>query len=213
MTVEMQYITRSNLIVGELSRLRQASKENASYELTFFGTTLDCETTDRSIEGTVTQMTLNYRSSDLGGVWWIDYPEPNCTFYTKQWSKSSWTSGMFESFPGDASITYHIANYTDPPRYWPCLDKNRWMPTLNESLPMAHQEVRLPGSGIHFTVPATVTKCLPKIVEYHVTISNTGGAQLVSFVIKDDESIPTYTANFADLRENSSNGHSFPTLC
>jgi hypothetical protein len=74
------------------------------------------------------------------------------------------------------------------------------MPTFNESLPMADQVVGLPDSGIRFIVPETVTECLPKIVEYHVTISSAGGTQLVSVVTKEDKLIPTYTKHLVDFK-------------
>lgn len=58
MIPDMGYITRSNLIVGEISRLEQVNKENTTYELSFFETTLDYETKNGSMKSTVFQLTL-----------------------------------------------------------------------------------------------------------------------------------------------------------
>jgi hypothetical protein len=64
---------------------------------------------------------------------------------------------------------------------------------------MYTQEVDFPGSGIHLIVPITETVCRPKIVRYHITISHTGGAQHISYLTKDEKSIPAYTADFNDF--------------
>ncbi|KAH8629832.1 hypothetical protein IG631_14409 [Alternaria alternata] len=187
----MTYITRSNLIVGEISRLKWAIQENTTYELTFFGATLDCETMNKSMESTILQ--LESRSPDPPHQemsWRIQHPEPDCVLENKGWNKG-WLNHSFE----DASIVYRVAHHQDTPQYWPCLDKNRWMPNISDSLPIS-----FPGFGIHVIVPITETVCRPRLVEYYVTISDAGGAQQISYFIKDGVSIPAYTESFADFK-------------
>jgi len=184
----MDYIIRSNLIVGEISRLKQSSRENTSYELNFLGTTLDCETTNRTMESTITQIGLNEFPSDHPEmVWQIEHSEPSCEL------RSHGSSG---DFPGDKSITHRVGHYEEKPRYWPCLDKDSWKPIMDESLPALGQNFSFPGSGIHVIVPITETVCQPRIVRYYVTISHAGGAQHISYVIGDEESVPEYETNF-----------------
>ncbi|RYN88324.1 hypothetical protein AA0119_g11947 [Alternaria tenuissima] len=180
----MGYITRSNLIVGEISRLAQVNKENTSYELSFIGTTLDCKTTNRSMESTILQLEHVTPADDSGKSWKIQHPEPVCVL-TNNVDSGPW--------PGNTSITYRVAHYQDTLQYWPCLDKEQWIPAINGSGTMDTQYVDFPGAGIHVVVPITETVCYPKIVEYHVTISDALGAQHTSYVIKDDISMPVYT--------------------
>lgn len=183
----MTYITRSNLIVGEISRLKRASQENTTYELTFFGTTLDCETMNRSMESTILQLEIRLPDPAHQEMSWrIQHPEPNCVL------KNNEGLGLFT---GDASIVYRVAHHQDTPQYWPCLDKSRWMPDTSDSVP-----INFPGSGIHVIVPVTETVCRPRLVEYHVTISDAGGAQQISYVIKNEGSLPAYTALFDDFK-------------
>ncbi|KAL1794596.1 hypothetical protein ACET3X_006412 [Alternaria dauci] len=196
-TPGLGYITRSNLIVGELSRLKQASREeNTSYELSFFGTTLDCETTNRSMESTILPIVSNRTISDLQmPIGWIQYPEPICNL---KCSNRTLTRFSLEN----RSIIYSIAHYQEVPRYWPCLDEKQWMPSLDDPRPQVDQAEDCPGSGIHVIVPITETVCHPKIVRYHVTISNAREAQHVSFIIEDDKSIPPYTEDFPAFNGN-----------
>ncbi|KAH6849525.1 hypothetical protein B0T12DRAFT_504305 [Alternaria alternata] len=191
----MEYITSSNLIVGEISRLKQASQENTSYELSFFGTTLDCETTNRSMEYTISELSLTNMPSDhKEAIWQISNPAPNCTLTN---TGSQWDVSL-----EDANITYRVVHDLDAPQYWPCLDKNQWMPNTDNIswLPLkANFSGWLDSGRIHSTVPVTETVCSPKIVEYHITMSNAAGAQHASYIIKKDVSIPTYTRDFDDF--------------
>ncbi|CAN9374451.1 unnamed protein product [Alternaria alternata] len=186
MAVGMEYITRSNLIVGEISRLKPPSKENTSYGLSFFGTTLECETTNSSMESTILQ--LNY----LGG-WMVHYPEPDCTLKNSIWSLPT---SVFDEYVGDDSITYRLAHYKygeDVAQYWPCLDTEF---TLGDPPSYLDDGVDLPGAGIHVIIPTTETVCRPKIVKHHVNITHAGGAQHVSHTIEEDIYIPPYTPRF-----------------
>jgi len=182
MTPDMDYIIRSNLIVGEISRLKQAIIGNTSYELSFLGTMLDCETTNRSMESNILQLRPSeppMHHPEM--VWWMLHPELSCDLRNYMGS---------DLFPGDTSITYRVGHYEENPQYWPCLDKDRWSSTIGMDY------VNFPGSGIHVVVPITETVCRPRIVRYHVTISHTGGAQQVSYVIRDEESVPEYVTHF-----------------
>jgi hypothetical protein len=176
----MDYITRSNLIVGEISSLKQASKENTSYELSFFGTALDCETTNRVLETKISQV------NTYDTLWQIRMPEPECTIQTDAWLS-------LVPFSGNTSITYRVSHYQDTVQYWPCLDNSRLMPTINDSDGYVMEPFELPGSGIHVLVPVTETVCHPKIVEYQVTISDAGGTQHASYIINEDIPIPAWT--------------------
>jgi len=191
MTTHMQYLTRSNLIVGEISRLSQASQENTSYELEFLGTTLDCETTNRTMESTISHLKFWGPSTSHPEmmVWQIQHPEHPCEL-----------SPYFSSnVSGNTSITYRVASYQDMPRYWPCLDKNTWVPTLDEPLAQHTQDVEFPGSGMHIIVPITETVCHPKMVKYHVTIAHPGGGQHVSYSVEDQQFMPAHTSKFKDF--------------
>jgi hypothetical protein len=70
------------------------------------------------------------------------------------------------------------------------------MPTPNDSISLSSQYVDLPAPGIHVLVSITETVCQPKIVKYHVTISDAPGAHHVSYIFKDDESVPAYIQQF-----------------
>jgi len=188
MVTAMSYIIDSNLIVGEISRLKQPGRENTSYELNFLGTILDCETTNRSMETTISQFGYRYPPAhhpDM--IWRMQHPERSCELRNYEWS---------DLFPGNTSITYRVGHYEEKPQYWPCLDKDKWEPTIDDSLPMYTQNFNFSGSGIHVIVPITETVCQPRIVRYHVTISHAGGAQHISYVIGDEEPVPEYTRDF-----------------
>jgi hypothetical protein len=181
----MEYITRSNLIVGEISRLQKASSGNTSYELEFFGPTLDCETTNRSMETIILQVGSNFDPSDDSQeeiLWRIDYPEPTCLLNA---------SPSYDRYRRYSVISHRVAHHHGTLQYWPCLDKDQSMPT-----PLSSQDVDLPVPGIQVIVPMTETVCQPKIVKYHVTISDAPGAQNISHVFKDDEYIPEYVREF-----------------
>lgn len=189
---DIDEIARSNLIVGEISRLEQASKENSSYELDFFGTTLDCETTNHSMESTILQIkTSNFYREEYG--WEIKYPEPTVILKNEMM--------LYNLSLENSSITYRLSHVQDTPQYWPCLDRNTWMPRIDDTIDdlgwIKDQWFDFPGSGIHVIVPVTETVCHPKIVKYRATISNVGGAQHVSFATKD-EAIPLFSEYFAD---------------
>jgi len=181
-TPDMAYIIRSNLIVGEISRLKQSSRENSSYGLDFWGTTLDCETTNRSMESTILQLSFLE-----GTQYQRSHSEPICELRNNIGS---------EPFPVNTSIILRAAYYQDTPQYWPCLDKTKWHPTINGSLPELGQDIDFPGSGIHVIVPTTETVCRPRILKYYVTISHAGGTQHVSFTMGDEEFVPNYTREF-----------------
>ena len=177
----MDYITRSNLIVGEIPRLKQSSKENSSYELDFWGTTLDCETTNRSMESTVLQLrSLNYDHPEM--IWRVEHSEPDCVLRNNI---------GYDSFPENTSITLRVAHHQDTPQYWPCLDKSKWQPTIDDA-----QAIDFPGSGIHLVVPISETVCRPRVLKYHVTISHAGGAQHISWILKAEEFVPDYNSSF-----------------
>ncbi|RII07024.1 hypothetical protein CUC08_Gglean007992 [Alternaria sp. MG1] len=185
------FAARSNLIVGEMSRLQQASKENLSYELEFFGTPLDCQTVNRSVESIILQSGGISNSRNVSErIWNIEYPEPDCVLKYNEESVR---------FSGNTSIIYRQAHYPDTPQYWPCLDG--WMPHINDSETdvTESESINFPDSGIHVIVPVTDTVCHPKIVRYHVTISNLGEPQHVSFSIEDVVPVPAYNTSFDDF--------------
>ncbi|RYN20531.1 hypothetical protein AA0112_g10684 [Alternaria arborescens] len=187
----MMFTARSNLIVGEMSRLQPASKENSSYALEFFGTTLDCQTVNRSMESIVLQSSRIWNSPNTSErIWNIEYPEPDCVLKYNEESVR---------FSGNTSIIYRQAYYPDAPQYWPCLDG--WIPHINDSeIDVTESDsIDFPGSGINVIVPVTETVCRPKIVSYHVTISNLGEPQHVSYSIEDVVPVPAYNTSFDDF--------------
>ncbi|KAI4644522.1 hypothetical protein J4E93_006427 [Alternaria ventricosa] len=120
-------------------------------------------------------------------TWQMQHSEADCELRNDIWS---------DPFPGNASITFRVAHHQDTPQYWPCLDKTKWHPTINGSLPEPGQDLDFPGSGIHVIVPVTETVCRPRILKYYVTISHAGGTQHVSWAVKDEEFVPEYTSKF-----------------
>ena len=193
MAVGMEYITRSNLIVGEISRLERPSKENTSYELSFFGSTLECETTNSSMESKILELNKDGYSDNQISSWTIYYPEPDCTLKNSRWSLPT---SAFDEYVGDDSITYRLAHYEygeHTVQYWPCLSRES---TLGHSTCCSGDGVDLPGAGINVIIPITETVCRPKIVKHHVNITHAGGAQHASHAIEEGIYIPPYTPRF-----------------
>jgi len=151
--------------------------ENSSYGLDFWGTTLICETTNRSKE--ITALQTNDTDPPYVG---IQHSEPSCALMNYVGSNL---------FPGTTSIIYRVDDYEQERlQYWPCVNKDRWNPTTDI------EDIDFLGPGIHVIVPTTETVCKPRIVRYHVTISHAGGAQRISYVIGDEEPVPEYATRF-----------------
>jgi hypothetical protein len=59
------YITRSTLMSGEIARLDPPAGENATYSLEFWGTTLECEATNRTLDKTIFESDVLSRDAQI----------------------------------------------------------------------------------------------------------------------------------------------------
>ncbi|KAF3008932.1 hypothetical protein E8E13_011326 [Curvularia kusanoi] len=177
------YVARSSLLSGELASLSQPGGSNSSYTVKFWGTKLDCDTTDRIMETRFDPERL--KLSD-------DYLE--FTSFQDCSLSSDAGSAAFE----ETRISYRSINGSDsssepsvPPesyqyQYFPCLDEN------NPVIPL---------SGISVVLPVVKAECRPKIVRYSVTVSSDGSRQRVSTTFEDEDakSTPRYTYDFGSF--------------
>ena len=93
----------------------------------------------------------------------------------------------------DTILTFSNAQNVSSYQYHPCLDgADRDQMSNTSSIPT----IDIPTSGINVLVPITETVCIPKIAEYEVTISHSGGKQQVAYSINSDTSIPAYSPIF-----------------
>jgi hypothetical protein len=181
-------VTRSILMSGEIARLDQPAGENSSYSLEFWGTTLQCEVMNRTLDKTIFE-------SDLlsGGA--------RKFYYDNTWMVSNvlYSSGLRIStdplsLTDDTTITYRLAPqpHAWEYQYYPCLDN------INGSLIGDPQSgsINLPATGIHVLVPITETVCRPKISRYSMNITHSAGNQHISHSINIEEPIPAYAREF-----------------
>ena len=133
-------------------------------------------------------------------IWRIKHPESSCGLilgYSQRIPQGTFhPNGLF---------VYRVSHYEEKLQYWPCLDKDKWKPIMDDSLAELEQNLQnlqnfsFPGSGMHIIVPTTETVCRPRIVRYRVTISHAGGAQHISYMMEDQESVPEYTKYFGNF--------------
>jgi hypothetical protein len=193
------YITRSTAMSGEIARLDQPAEGNVSYALEFWGTSLRCQTVNRTVETTFRAADVKWAKSGSGG-WEV----PNLV----------WFSGVRRSMDEhlileNTTITHRLVKQSlrGPTRYYPCLA------TTNEtSIDGVQQEqliihsngstsyIDLPEAGIHVLVPVTETVCHPKISRYSVNITHhSGGIQAVSHTVASEDSVPAYHREFVNF--------------
>jgi hypothetical protein len=182
------YVTRSTLMSGEIARLDPPAGENATYSLEFWGTTLQCEVTNRTLDITI------FESDVLSGDALI-YP------YVDTWMVPGllYSSGLEIStdpffLTDNTTITYrltpapHISEY----QYYPCLDN------INGRLIGDPQSgsINLPDTGIHVLVPIRETVCRPRVSRYSINITHSAGNQHISHSTNAEEPIPAYVQEF-----------------
>ncbi|KAH6639095.1 hypothetical protein C7974DRAFT_387870 [Boeremia exigua] len=174
-TRDVAFIARSSLMSGEISGLTQPSGENSSYALQFWGTTLDCQTVNRTIG-----RNLLPADGELEGN---SFLVKNVSTYCRIWSDGDWNA-RFE----DLKSVNHVAEQPTEWQYYPCLDLSSTTDT--------DQRFSLPETGINFLVQAKETVCRPKLTAYLVNISFTAGKQHISYTLNDSMTIPAYSAAF-----------------
>jgi hypothetical protein len=187
----IHYITRSSLISGDLARLNHPSGENSSYNLEFWGTTLDCVTKDRSIEKLVSQ------SDVVSGEERFEV-SPNFWQVPKLLvSELRSTNDPYFWF-ANTTITYRTTQFEDAYRYYPCLtDRDRKLKLADDK---SSGYLSVPEAGLYFFIPTKETICHPKLMRYNVEIAHNGGSQEISYSITDPGSIPAYTSIFNDFK-------------
>lgn len=87
---------------------------------------------------------------------------------------------------GASTVTYQYfaLDYSTTLSYYPCITGSD-TPRIG---------------GIYILINVTQTTCRPKLVRYHVTISQTETAQHVSYSLSDAELIPDYSNQFNDFK-------------
>jgi hypothetical protein len=187
----VDYLTRSNLLAGEMASFSQPTAGNSSYSLAFWGTTLDCETKNKTTERT-------FLASDIEQI--EDYALRFARFGTYCMLASSTDPAYLSDdrfiLSRDTILTLSEAQRVSSYQYHPCLggaDEDQMRNT--SSIPT----IDIPTSGINVLVPMTETVCMPKIAEYKVAISHSGGKQQVSYSINSDLSIPAYSPIFGQF--------------
>jgi hypothetical protein len=185
---DASYVTRSTLISDEIAKLDQPAGENSSYSLEFWGATLQCEVTNRTLDVTI------FESDVLSG-------DARIVPFKDAWTFSGplYTSGLRIStdpllLADNTTITYRTtpaANECEY-QYYPCLD------SINGRLigDPDSGSINLPDNGIHVLVPITETICRPKVSRYSVDITHSAGNPHVSHSISNQEPIPAYSQEY-----------------
>jgi hypothetical protein len=187
----IHYITRSSLISGDLARLNHPSGENSSYNLEFWGTTLDCVTKDRSIEKLVSQ------SDVVSGEERFEV-SPNFWQVPKLLVSELRSKNDPYFWFANTTITYRTTQFEDAYRYYPCLtDRDRKLKLADDK---SSGYLSVPEAGLYFFIPTKETICHPKLMRYNVEIAHKGGSQEISYSITDPGSIPAYTSIFNDFK-------------
>jgi hypothetical protein len=184
----VDYLTRSNLLAGEMASFSQPTAGNSSYSLTFWGATLDCETKNKTIERT-------FFASDIRQIedyaWSVERFGTYCMLASS--TDPAYLSDDRFVLTRDTILTLSQAQRVSSYQYYPCLggaDEDHMVNT--SSIPT----IDVPTSGINVLVPMTETVCRPKIAKYEVAISHSGGKQQVSYSIHSDPTIPAYSPIF-----------------
>jgi hypothetical protein len=155
--------------------------------MNFWGTNLDCETKNRTIEST-------FRSSDMWSF--REFP-----YKTGEYGIRNFVSnvGLMIDLPsleifGNTNITYSTSEDIRTYRYYPCLGYDSQTPAYK--FPRKGGRIDLPETDIHLLVPVTETVCHPVLKRYSVIVSSDTFGQHISSSFDDDEYIPAYTFDF-----------------
>jgi hypothetical protein len=180
------------LISGEISHLNPPTAENSTYELDFWGPTLECETRNRTIDRVVLESDVSTGENQTIFLW-----IPGTWQVPKLISSELRSSNDPDLSLGNTTIIHRVATDVMTFKYYPCLDSSIAKPN-NQSQGL----INLPGSGIHVLVPIIETTCQPRIMKYSVTISHIGGIQHISYGFKGDEPVPDYSSAFKRFKGN-----------
>lgn len=201
---DASYITRSSLMSGGITKLNQPAEGNVSYTLSFWGTTLQCHSTNRTIEQTV-------RESDL--VWVTPWDTTGSAWILPV---VAWVSGVRSIMDpqlklDNTTITYRSGRgiYRKSRRYYPCLKTINETSTGGSSYErlFVHDNrsadsnrtsgyIDLPRADVKSLIPVTETVCYPRISRYTVTITHHAGNQAAFHTVQPNESIPAYQGKF-----------------
>jgi hypothetical protein len=170
--------------------LAQPSGHNSSYNLEFWGTTIDCKSENRTVyraldkrdygviphgitvHNLFTVHRLNYVFSEEGPFL------ANHTFSYQE-----------DGRPNYGEYEYNVAKKH---RYFPCYD----LEDLRSTFLQDPEGSIIDAPEINIIEPLVTTVCTPKTVRYYVTIAHAGGNQNVSYRIKDEEATPENIAYF-----------------
>lgn len=171
-----------------MSSLIPPSGENSSYSLQFLGTTLECQSLNRTIEKTFHKDEFFTSESRLTRK--------------LQWSVQNFSSlselrsnADYDSMLEDPAITYRRSIWPKVYQYYPCLDSSE----ANSTVDQKHMPIPISSAGIQVIIPVTDIVCRPKPTKYSVNITFTGGEQLVSYDLNDEQNLPAYSAAFANF--------------
>ncbi|KAJ8117316.1 hypothetical protein OPT61_g1458 [Boeremia exigua] len=167
---DLNYISRLSLMSGTLTSSVLPIGENASYSTHFWGTTLECQVLNRTIEKTTTP---NYTQYSGGSVWVARDFSSGC----RLWSSNPWDFSI-----EDTALIYRITQSSDTFHYYPCTDG-----------------FSLPETGIQFLVNVTDTVCRPRLTRYALNVSYYGGAQHILYDLDSEQSIPAYSSRFKNF--------------
>ena len=176
---------------GTIARLFQPSGPNSSYALSFWGTTLHCETRNRTLEKMFNASDVPL-ASDIGARIQNSWPLRNFTSPCRLM-----TDVQSLEVSGITNIIYRTLDNSGVFRYYPCLDNAEQIPVDKQEL----GTIYIPDTGINVLIPVTETVCRPELRRYSITVTSDAFGQHVSSSYIDDEYIPVYASDF-----NSFNG-------
>lgn len=173
---------------GTIARLFQptGSGTNSSYALSFWGTTLHCETRNRTLEKMFNASDVTLASDTGFGIentWLLPNFTSSCRLMTDV--QSLQVSGI-------TNIIYRTFNNSGVVRYYPCLDNADQIPADKQELGI----IDIPDPGITVLIPVTETVCHPELRRYSINVTSDAFGQHVSSSYDDDEYIPVYASDF-----------------
>jgi hypothetical protein len=200
-----------NLMSGEIADLDQPAEGNSSYDLSFWGTTLDCETSNYTMDRVYVQSDIGDGGDPYlyGQKWTILHFDSVANLATHRTlppidsvSMNAYSEGnktYYKDTMDAVSIVYRDTRNTvgmehDYP-YYPCM----WGTNKTLIIDPPTEYIRLPDGGIHVFMPVHESICHAKMARYSVTVSHKAGRQNVTYSITDDVSIPSYTPLFDEF--------------
>jgi hypothetical protein len=185
---DARYVTRSILISGEIARLDNPAGGNSSYSLDFWGTTLQCEAKNRTLDVTILESDMPSEDTRIN-------PHEEIRVASNFFYSSGLQISTDPLFLNDyTTITYRST--PDPVtwkyQYYPCLNNING----NSTGDLLSNYTNLPDTGVHVLVPTRETVCRPKVSRYSINITHSSGNQQVYHSIDAEEPKPAYTQEF-----------------